>query len=316
MVLGLVCLLRGDKVGATDEAAWTQAEVKLCRRVPAEFPIVRADPFLVTGDIGAPVLRGLVERTVRPCTEALYREFFQKRPDFIITIFLFKDDESYRSWSRKLFAQEPTTKFGYYLAGEQALLMNIATGSGTLVHEMVHPLMAVDFPRSPAWFNEGMGSLFEQCVIREGPSIRGLVNWRLPILQQAIGTPAYVPLEKLLGTTPEEFYGLQGGAGYAEARYLLLYVQEQPLSGSGARPAGGMRTGGGTVPPQPTSAAGASTPKGTESLEQLYAHFREHFDEDPTGRKSLEAVLGKPLTEIESAWLSWVRTLRWPEAAP
>jgi hypothetical protein len=261
-------------VGAVDEAAWKEAEAKLRGRVPAQFTIVRADPFLVTGDIEAPALRGLVDHTVRPCAEALYREFFQKRPEFIITIFLFKDDESYRSWSRKLFAQEPTTKFGYYLAGEQALLMNIATGSGTLVHEMVHPLMAVDFPRSPAWFNEGMGSLFEQCVVLEGPSIRGLVNWRLPILQQAIGTATYVPLEKLLKTTTGEFYGLPGGAGYAEARYLLLYVQEQGR------------------------------------LTQLYVHFREHVADDPTGRKSLEAVLGKPLAEIESAWLTWVLTLR------
>jgi hypothetical protein len=286
LFLGLLCLFRGGEAGAIDEGSWKQAEAKLHARlsagpgVPAEFTSVRAEPFLVTGDTEASVLRGLVEHTVRPCTEALYREFFQKRPDFVITIYLFKDDESYRSWGRKLFAQEPTTRFGYYLAGKQALLMNIATGSGTLVHEMVHPLMAVDFPDSPAWFNEGMGSLFEQCIIREGPSIRGLVNWRLPILQQAVGTQAYVPLEKLLKTTTTEFYGFQGGAGYAEGRYLLFYVQERGL------------------------------------LKQLYAHFREHVGEDPTGRKSLEAVLGKPLAEIEPAWLSWVRTLRWPEETP
>ena len=285
-LVGLLCLLRSGVVEAVDEGAWKQAEAKLRARlsagtrVPAEFTVVRADPFLVTGDVEASVLRGLAERTVRPCAEALYREFFQKRPDFIITIYLFKDDESYRSWSRKLFAQEPTTRFGYYLSGEQALLMNIATGSGTLVHEMVHPLMAVDFPSSPAWFNEGMGSLFEQCIIGEGPSIRGLVNWRLPILQQAVGTQAYVPLEKLLKTTATEFYGFEGGAGYAEARYLLLYVQERGL------------------------------------LKQLYAHFREHVGEDPTGRKSLEAVLGRPLAEIEPAWLAWVRTLHWPQATP
>ena len=31
-----------------------------------------------------------------------------------------------------------------------------------LVHEMVHPFMDADFPACPAWFNEGLASLYEQ----------------------------------------------------------------------------------------------------------------------------------------------------------
>ena len=40
--------------------------------------------------------------------------------------------------------------------------MNIATGGGTLVHEIVHPFMAANFEQCPSWFNEGLGSLYEQ----------------------------------------------------------------------------------------------------------------------------------------------------------
>ena len=40
--------------------------------------------------------------------------------------------------------------------------MNISTGGGTLVHEIVHPFVAANFPNCPAWFNEGLGSLYEQ----------------------------------------------------------------------------------------------------------------------------------------------------------
>lgn len=309
VVGALLILVAGERTFASEESDWQRAEAAWRERVPREFPLVRAEPFLVTGDIGEAKVGRLVERTIGPCTRALYHDFFEKRPDFVITIFLFGDDTSYRTWSKKLFGREPTTKFGYYLHGEQALVMNIATGSGTLVHEMVHPLMAVDFPRSPAWFNEGMGSLFEQCQIKEGLSkqgltiapqpsmscestirrrnkrdasqawpchLRGLVNWRLPILQRAIGTERYVPLERLVATSTSEFYGPNQGVHYAEARYLLLYAQEKGL------------------------------------LRGLYRHFRAHVEQDPTGRLSLEKTFGKPLSEVESDWLTWVKTLHWP----
>ena len=276
VVGALLILVAGERTFAVEESDWQRTEAALRGRVPADFPIIRSDPFLVTGDVGEAKVRRLVERTIGPCTRALYHDFFEKRPDFVITTFLFGDDTSYRTWSKKLFGREPTTKFGYYLHTEQALVMNIATGSGTLVHEMVHPLMAVDFPQSPTWFNEGMGSLFEQCRVVEGPGLRGLVNWRLPILQRAVGTEKYISLDELLATGRPEFYGPNQGVHYAEARYLLMYAQERGL------------------------------------LKGLYRHFRSHVQEDPTGRLSLEAAFGKPLSEVESDWLTWTKTLRWP----
>ena len=51
----------------------------------------------------------------------------------------------------------------------------VATGGGTLVHEIVHPFMRANFPECPAWFNEGMGSLYEQCSEVNG-RIAGLTN--------------------------------------------------------------------------------------------------------------------------------------------
>jgi len=274
--VALLALFTVDRARAIEESDWQRAEEVLRGRVPTDFPVIRSDPFLVTGDIAEADGRRLVEQTIAPCTRALYHDFFEKRPDFVITIFLFGDDTRYRTWSKKLFGREPTSKFGYYLRGEQALMMNIATGSGTLVHEMVHPLMAVDFPESPAWFNEGMGSLFEQCRVSEGPSLSGLVNWRLPILQRAVDTMDYVSLKELVATTRNEFYGPKQSVQYAEARYLLMYAQEKGL------------------------------------LRALYRHFRANVEQDPTGRLSLESTFGKRLSEVESDWLAWVKTLHWP----
>jgi hypothetical protein len=56
--------------------------------------------------------------------------------------------------------------------------MNIQTGGGTLVHEIVLPFMEANFPQCPPWFNEGLGSLYEASSERDGEII-GLLNWRL-----------------------------------------------------------------------------------------------------------------------------------------
>jgi len=84
-------------------------------------------------------------------------------------IWLFRDKASYATHALKtvsaILRRRP---YGYYSTQHRALLMNIATGGGTLVHEIVHPFMRANFPACPAWFNEGLGSLFEQSADREG----------------------------------------------------------------------------------------------------------------------------------------------------
>src|SRR5262249_24475658 len=114
---------------------------------------------------------------------------------------------------------------GYYSAEHRALIMNIDTGTGTLVHEIVHPFVRANFPNCPAWFNEGLGSLYEQCGERDGHII-GRTNWRLAGLQRAI-RPGHLPsFKELTGTTTREFYGDDRGTNYAQARYLCYYLQE------------------------------------------------------------------------------------------
>ena len=48
----------------------------------------------------------------------------------------------------ELFGDEPETPYGYFSAEHQALIMNIATGGGTLVHEIVHPFMEANVPEA------------------------------------------------------------------------------------------------------------------------------------------------------------------------
>ena len=88
-----------------------------------------------------------------------------------------------------LFGDSGISIYGYYKPSVRTLLANIATGDGTLLHELTHALLDFELPDAPVWLNEGLASLHEQCRFRsdgDGPWIEGLVNWRLEGLQQVI----------------------------------------------------------------------------------------------------------------------------------
>ena len=67
------------------------------------------------------------------------------------------------------------------------MIKNIATGGGTLVHEIVHPFMRANFPACPAWFSKGQASLYEQAAEKQG-HINGKINWRFKGLELGMAT--------------------------------------------------------------------------------------------------------------------------------
>jgi len=238
------------------------------------FHVVVERPFVVAGDGGKRPVEGFAEQTVRWAVRLLKQDFFQKEPERVLEIWLFDGGPSYRKHARELFGDTPTTPYGYYSARHGALIMNIATGGGTLVHEIVHPFVAADFPGCPAWMNEGLGSLFEQCHEVDG-HIAGLTNWRLDGLQEAIAEQRTIKLSELVATSSEQFYGARSGLHYAMARYLLYWLQQQG------------------------------------KLRQFYRDFRDGAAADPTGANTLCKALGVPvLDDFQPGWEKWLLTLR------
>jgi len=78
--------------------------------------------------------------TVKWAVDRLKKDYFDKDPEEILDIWLFRSADSYNRYTREIFNDTPTTPFGYFSYEHRALIMNIATGGGTLVHEIVHPL--------------------------------------------------------------------------------------------------------------------------------------------------------------------------------
>ena len=122
-------------------------------------------PFVVAGDGGQRRLQGYVDHTILASAEALHEKFFDRaRPNEPILILLFESAGSYNRLAKKWLGDQPTTPYGYFRR-DNIMVMNVGTGTGTLVHELVHALIRPDFPDVPEWFNEGLGSLFEQCTL-------------------------------------------------------------------------------------------------------------------------------------------------------
>ena len=154
--------------------------------------------------------------------------------------------------------------------------MNIATGGGTLVHEIVHPFMEANFPECPPWFNEGLGSLYEQCGDEAG-HIHGFTNWRLAGLQAAIGNNKVPAFEKLCAMDRTAFYTQDRGTNYSQSRYLCYYLQQKGL------------------------------------LTKFYKDFTANAKSDPTGYKTLQKILAEEdMPTFQKSWQTWVLTLRFP----
>lgn len=254
---GFPSVLTDSTSAGFTEADFARHVAELKRKLPSpEFSLVIQRPFVVVGDEPPKAVQQHAEETIKWAVDRLKQDFFTNDPKEILDIWLFKDATSYEKNTRLVFGDAPTTPYGYYSSKDKALIMNIATGGGTLVHEIVHPFMEANFPACPPWLNEGLGSLYEQCGEVDG-HIHGFTNWRLPGLQQAIKAGKVPPFKTLTAMDSNAFYNDGKGTNYAQSRYLCYYLQEKAV------------------------------------LVKFYQEFYAHRQEDPTGFKTLQKVLAQ-----------------------
>jgi hypothetical protein len=238
-------------------------------RVPKKYSIAIESPFVVISEGQS---RG--QAIVRWTIEKLLEDFFAKKPDKILDVWLLSNPTSYARVAKQLTGEPPDTPYGFFSPSANALIMNIATGGGTLVHEIVHPFMEANFPSVPPWYNEGLGSLFEASGEQRG-HIVGYLNWRLAGLQSAIKKRTLPSFAELMAMGSHQFYEEDRGDNYAQARYLLYYLQERGL------------------------------------LLTFHREFLKWHKLDPTGVKTLRHVLHEDdLREFQRGWEKWVLTLK------
>jgi len=245
-------------------------KLKAKAQLPDGYPTRIVGPFLVIGD-ESPARVEHHAQTVEWTVDHLKKEFKMREPPHVIDVWLLGSRDSYVDNAMRLFGMPPRSPYGYFVAQQQALIMNIGTGGGTLVHELVHPFIAASFPSAPAWFNEGLASLYEAVREKDG-QFWGVSNWRLVGLKRAIRASKLPSFETMTGDSDAGFY--TSNTGYAQARYLLFYLQEKGL------------------------------------LHRYYEQFSAGVRADPTGYKTLVKVLGDPnMARFEKQWQAWALAL-------
>jgi hypothetical protein len=241
-----------------------------------ELRMVVHSPFIIAGNYSREKLTSFYTDLIQPSAAALGRMYFANKPDTPIVVWLFSNAEDYSSNAARIYGDKNVSVYGYYKPDKRALVMNLATGGGTLIHELTHALAVYDFPGQPDWFNEGLASLYEQSTWigrGEQQQLVGMVNWRLPKLQEAITAKQLPPLTTLMKS--DDFRGAAMGRNYAQARYLCMFLQEQGKLG------------------------------------EFYRRYRDNRLNDPHGVAALEKTLGTAaMTTLDADYQNWVMALK------
>jgi hypothetical protein len=181
----------------------------------------------------------------------LQNEYGLSPPLYFITIYLTPSLERMQRLARDLHGLRlDRATIGYSSLDDLSVLaVTPRTIYGTVLHELTHLLVRSNFGDIPPWLDEGLASLYES-VIRKNGAYRGVPNWRGPILglfetnyEDADDLRRVVPSVARLVTTrwsslysaelldvndygaAAEKQALSQAAFFATARYFMLYLQ-------------------------------------------------------------------------------------------
>ncbi len=239
-------------------------------RLVANWKFIVREPFVLGGDLTEKELDASYQQTIAPTVRALAVSYFSNPPRHPTIILLCSSDERFRECNVQLDDQDRSQYSGLYSRKHRRVVVNVASGEGTLAHELTHALAHADFPAMPEWFDEGLASLHEECEFSlDGLHLIGNDNWRNEVAQDALTRGEL----RLLEDITSKRFGSRDRAhvDYAHVRSMCLYLQERGL------------------------------------LEPFYRTCRANAANDPTGLRSLCQVADvtdpKAFDDAFHAWL-------------
>ncbi len=158
---------------------------------------------------------------------------------------------------------------------DEKRLVSMDIGS-TMRHEFFHVLHWRSCTRlgqiHPIWIQEGLCSLIEDYDVEAG-NVVPVASWRINIAQRLEKINKLMTIEQLAAMNQSAFGGRRPLANYAQARAVFLYLYSRG------------------------------------KLKDWYVHYTGHFKEDPSGIKAIEAVLGKPIADVNRDYRVWLKAL-------
>lgn len=147
---------------------------------------------------------------------------------------------------------------------------------GTLRHEFMHVLHWRSNERAgvvhPIWVQEGLCSLVEDYRVENGRLVP-TASWRTNQLKRLEDAAGLMPIRQLATMPRHRFVGERPLAHYAYARAIFLFLAHEGKLGA------------------------------------WYRHYQQHFNDDPSGVASLEAVFGEEAEGIDRRFVTWLRAL-------
>jgi C-terminal processing protease CtpA/Prc/RNase P/RNase MRP subunit p29 len=206
-----------------------------------------------------------------------WKNLFQNRPGQPLYIVLLNSKDT-----PKYF---PQSVGGMFSAGSNALVCGDSPAfklvrASVTVHEFTHALhfadMAARRQQHPIWLVEGLATLFESADHEDG-KVAPRHNHRLTVVQEALRRERTMPWTALTRLNHMQFM-INAQLAYAQARYMLFYMQEKGL------------------------------------LKKFYDEYTKGagYQSDRTAADAYEVVFGKPLPEVENDWKKWVAEQKVP----
>jgi hypothetical protein len=158
------------------------------------------------------------------------------RPPHLVTVYLAEHGQELRELAERVHGIGISGMSIGYSFRDDLSMVGIIPGTifGTLAHELFHLTVRRDFGDVPPWLDEGMAALFEVSRAQPDGSIRGIPNWRGPVLRQFWGQRPTI--ERLVSADwrafeaeEQEWDPVNQAANHATARYFVLYLQDHGL---------------------------------------------------------------------------------------
>jgi hypothetical protein len=219
------------------------------------FTLFTHPPFVVVSDEGEEDVKNRLDQAVPWLIENLAAIGLTRRPRPGMAICVFKEWRNYQDCSELLMGGKRLWTGGNFFRQLNAIIADISDGNSGLLHEMVHAFVYVNLPNCPDWLNEGLACLFAgRSQDRDG------VGWqRERVFAQmltAVRENRVLPLERLCAMSNKAFHIDDEVRNYSEATCLCYRLHDRALLGEYCR------------------------------------RFRKNRRRDPTGYKTLTALLG------------------------
>ena len=186
---------KADKPHIEDKALPTipvgQSPQPIIQAIEQALPGYRAlaqDGFVIAGTDSPETLQRHYQRGVVDFYNVFRSRYFPEPPQNHLVLLLADDPYPLVQAARRLY---PNYEFhldapfvGYFIPIDNLIIATIGGGYGTLLHEMMHAMIASDFPGCPGWLEEGMATLYERSAW-EASQLEPLPNWRMHFVENS-----------------------------------------------------------------------------------------------------------------------------------